>query len=411
MRSTAASSRPKAIFNPAAISMPASNLATPACRVSAAFPNPPEKASSRCRSLRSSLGLRHHRDAMLKDLTGSQNASPHFACARTAACIRCGPQTSRRPEGSHRGTNLWGLKVTDAGLKEIAGLKQLTALELYDTQITDAGLKDLAGLTNLVELSLWSTKISDAGLKELAGRKKLTWLNLRKTKITDAGLKEVARLQEPPKCMALNSTKITPAGLKHLAGLKDLALLDLALTDARLQALREIGLLHTISEAKDKNGSRPKSPADVVTLNLHDTKVTAAGLKEFVDFKNLVTLNLWLLPVTDAGLKQLANFKQLATLDLGGTNVTQEGLKELTALRNLKELTVPLTNASLHSLRELGLLHLITEVAAKDGKRPKSPDEIVEMVLSRARITDAGLKELAGLKNLTTLNVSGLDVH
>ena len=31
--------------------------------------------------------------------------------------------------------------VTDAGLKELAGLKNLQALELYQTQVTDAGLK------------------------------------------------------------------------------------------------------------------------------------------------------------------------------------------------------------------------------------------------------------------------------
>ena len=34
--------------------------------------------------------------------------------------------------------------MTDAGLKELAPLKQLTALDLSGTQVTDAGLKELA---------------------------------------------------------------------------------------------------------------------------------------------------------------------------------------------------------------------------------------------------------------------------
>ena len=34
-------------------------------------------------------------------------------------------------------------QVTDAGLKELAGLKQLTTLDLRGAQVTDAGLKEL----------------------------------------------------------------------------------------------------------------------------------------------------------------------------------------------------------------------------------------------------------------------------
>jgi internalin A len=46
------------------------------------------------------------------------------------------------------------------------------------TQITDAGLKELAGLNNLQWLDLTGTRITDAGLKELAGLKNLQWLTL-----------------------------------------------------------------------------------------------------------------------------------------------------------------------------------------------------------------------------------------
>ncbi len=34
-------------------------------------------------------------------------------------------------------------QVTDTGLKELAGLKQLAALDLRDTKVTDAGVADL----------------------------------------------------------------------------------------------------------------------------------------------------------------------------------------------------------------------------------------------------------------------------
>ena len=59
-------------------------------------------------------------------------------------------------------------EVIDAGLKNLAALKQLKTLDLGGTKVTDAGLKDLATLKQLQVLDLASTKVTDAGVKELA---------------------------------------------------------------------------------------------------------------------------------------------------------------------------------------------------------------------------------------------------
>ena len=47
--------------------------------------------------------------------------------------------------------------MTDAGLKELAGLKSLQTLNLSNTKVTDAGLKELAGLKSLQALDLNDT--------------------------------------------------------------------------------------------------------------------------------------------------------------------------------------------------------------------------------------------------------------
>jgi hypothetical protein len=63
-----------------------------------------------------------------------------------------------------------GTKITDAGLKELAGLKNLQTLHLNGTEITDAGLKELAGLKSLQVLSFLETggtNVTDAGVEEL----------------------------------------------------------------------------------------------------------------------------------------------------------------------------------------------------------------------------------------------------
>ena len=62
--------------------------------------------------------------------------------------------------------DLSGTDLTDAGLKELTGLKSLKMLGIGMTYVTDAGLKELARLKNLRKLSL-GAGVTDAGLKEL----------------------------------------------------------------------------------------------------------------------------------------------------------------------------------------------------------------------------------------------------
>src|SRR5438132_67643 len=84
--------------------------------------------------------------------------------------------------------------VTDAVLKELKDLKQLTRLSLGGNLLTDAGLKEMAHLKQLTSLHLGerSTGVTDAGLKGLKHLKQLTYLDLWQTSVTDAGLKELA---------------------------------------------------------------------------------------------------------------------------------------------------------------------------------------------------------------------------
>lgn len=57
--------------------------------------------------------------------------------------------------------------LTDAGVKELVGLKQLKTLNLAGTQVTDAGVEQLRGLTKLRLLNLRDTKVTDEGVEKL----------------------------------------------------------------------------------------------------------------------------------------------------------------------------------------------------------------------------------------------------
>src|SRR5438309_8637075 len=64
------------------------------------------------------------------------------------------------------GVNLAGTQVTDAGLKELKDLKQLTTLYLNNTTVTDAVGKELKELKELTTLYLNTTNVTEAGGRE-----------------------------------------------------------------------------------------------------------------------------------------------------------------------------------------------------------------------------------------------------
>ncbi|MBA4187179.1 MAG: hypothetical protein C0467_04090 [Planctomycetaceae bacterium] len=85
--------------------------------------------------------------------------------------------------------------ITDAELKELTTLTNLTVLNLNYTQVTDSGLKELATFNNLSTLTLRGTKVTGVGFRALSPLKNLSSLDLRATPVNDSGLREIATLK------------------------------------------------------------------------------------------------------------------------------------------------------------------------------------------------------------------------
>ena len=289
-------------------------------------------------------------------------------------------------------------------------------LDFSKCSLSDAHLKNLAHLENLRSLCLFQTHVSDVGLKHLSRLVDLTWLDLSQSGVTGLGFKDLAPLKK----------------------LTTLCLDKTQMTDANLRQLRELGLLHAVvlertlrySETNDR--FRPKSAAEVRSFDLSGSfNVTDAGLKEIASFKKLIALNLSHTEIGDTGLRELADFADLESLDLTGTSVSDIGIKHLTVLKNLTHLRVAGTrvteagikelavltklsslgldrrqksDAALQTLRQCKLLHLLSPQPSK------SDEEVTELDLCDADITDAGLAELIGLQNLVSLNLRGTKV-
>ena len=113
-----------------------------------------------------------------------------------------GPAWLRRLLGDDYFTNVVWVRVSsDKGLGNISALNELQNLQVVPVsggrpKVTDAGLKNIAGLYRLTSVFLTDCPISDAGLAELEGLSRLQFLNLGYTQVTDEGLKHLANLSQ-----------------------------------------------------------------------------------------------------------------------------------------------------------------------------------------------------------------------
>ena len=349
--------------------------------------------------------------------------------------------------------SLDGSRVTDGELKQLLDINGLTVLNLSNTRVTDAGMKELAAFQNLTTLILDEKQITNGTLKAFGENKLLHLLyqattadgkrplteddvasfRLFDTRMTGEGMKALARLKNL-ETLAIHNHQVTDAVLKELASIKNLTTIDMTVTNGILKALREANLLHLLRQAKTGDGKRANKADDVAHLNLSGTEVTDVGLKELVPLVKLTTLNLDYTHVTDAGLKELAPltkltnlglnsfkvsdvglkhlapFTSLTTIRLHERHMTDRGLKEVASLKKLTTLNVYITNgkaadAGLKALRECALLHVLSCATTADGRRPDKPEDVATLDLTWVRITEAGIQELAPLKNLTSLTL------
>ena len=197
-------------------------------------------------------------------------------------------------------------EMSDAGLACVENMTTLTALYLRGCAcIGDAGLVRLKRLSGLTTLKLQTTGVTDVGLDDL---KHLSARNMdagaEQSAITPAGLEKIGRnfpkLEDPS---LLDCASVSDAGFQHLAALTGLRRLALRGTQ-----VSGAGLIHLKAAGLEK-------------LDLSQTPLTTAALKNIARFSQLTWLNLWLTQIDDEGMEHLAGLPKLAWLNLDNTRV------------------------------------------------------------------------------------------
>jgi hypothetical protein len=114
----------------------------------------------------------------------------------------------------HVYVNFRGTKITDDQLPILKDLKAVDGPDLMDTGITDAGLKHLLRLPQLTELVLDRTAVTDAGVETILNYfGELTVLGVGGTKITD---KSFPKLFDRFPSLRITRDKVAEAGKYHV---------------------------------------------------------------------------------------------------------------------------------------------------------------------------------------------------
>lgn len=302
--------------------------------------------------------------------------------------------------GAVRG--LWDLTVattsaTDQDMASISELRNLKKLQIYGTRITTAGLRQLGSLSSLEYLDVDDLNINDASvLSALSSLKSLRILHASYSGIDDSDLafvEPLTRLQE----LYLSGNKIEGHGAVHFEPLRELAVLEIdnsSFVDANLHHLAKLPALRSLS--------------------LEEADIKGTGIKDLSGARKLEVLNLTNNPaITDSAVRQL-KLPQLREIWLKNTAVSDDSLRHLSTFQGLQIISVPVTKVSdkglahLVGLADLRELYLggdaITDVGVESLVQIKS---LRSLALPDAQLTDKSLPLFTGLQNLRELSVGG----
>lgn len=298
-----------------------------------------------------------------------------------------------------------GKPITDA---DLATLRPFflnaggpSKLDLSGTRVTDAGLRQLAGFTFLHELILDETAVTGSGLADLKSigsddeDEYNVHIGLARSKMDDAGLAGLAAVQYLGE-VDLSRTQISGSGLTQLKALNRLSTLKLAgcpIDDKGLDSIRVLDALDNLydwdfsyTQITDAGLSKLMNVKHLRSLKLSGTKITDSGLPILNARKELTGIFLDRTAITDSGLKAFSGNATLTQLSLSGTAITDNGILQLKANNRIEHLYLDQTAANDATLRAMA-----------------NWTTIKSLNLEYTQITDAGLAALADLPNLERL--------
>ncbi len=218
--------------------------------------------------------------------------------------------------------NIVATKLSDEWIAPLGKLTNLKSLRFTNNgKLSDAGLEQLAGLKNLESFSFVGTAMKGHAYAKFEGWTKLTRVSHRGSSIDDEGLKQLCEHLPNLESISLAHAKFTDVGAVHLAKLTQLKSLEIGTHNATPQCLQHLA----------------KLPLE--SLQLGDGLDSPEGIAAI---KAITTLRRCTLThcekLSDEGLKLASAITQLEQLEIGGLDLPDARLPQLQAFAFLKEL-------------------------------------------------------------------------
>ena len=213
-----------------------------------------------------------------------------------------------------------------ARLKALTQCPMLTSLELaYFGQATDAGLEQLAGLKNLESFTFRGSPVKGHGFAKFEGWTRLKKINFHSNNLDDEGLGYVCEKFPNLEFIKLwHSRLITDASADHLKKLKKLTGIEISCSKATAGLVKHLRQL----------------PMEYVALEYGVNTPASDAIDTVKSIPTLRRLKLAADALTDTDLATLASATQVHDLSLAGLDLPDARLPQLQAFAHLKSLTL-----------------------------------------------------------------------
>ena len=213
-------------------------------------------------------------------------------------------------------------KLNDEWIAPLGKLTNLKTLRIINNgKLTDAGLEQLAGLKNLENFGFIGTGIEGHAYAKINGWSHLVKVSHRGSSIDDEGLRQLCEHLPQIESLILAHAKFTDAGAVHLAQMTHLQGLEIGTSNATPQCLQHIAKL------------------PLAYLQIGDGLDTPEGIGLIRGIPTLRRLTITnAKPLYDADLKVVAGMQQLEQLELSNIVLTEERLGVLKDFAFLKSL-------------------------------------------------------------------------
>jgi len=235
--------------------------------------------------------------------------------------------------------------VTDAGLSQLSRFKHLRSLSLQQCRITNEGIAQLRNLNQLKTLNVAFTDVTAEGLSAIDGFESLTkvimWPRPRPADSEWPFEVEVTRQLAAPRGVGSirrpDGRTSSRATWSHRTASNDIAR---RFPSLRTLTSRTVHIQLAETEFSDSDAVVLSRYRFVHTLNLNNTNIGDAALRQLVKHFYMYDLSLASTNVTDAGMDYLSWLPVLSHLDLRDTGVTDVGLLKLGRLSQLRSIDV-----------------------------------------------------------------------